>query len=226
MGIFRADNRDQLYLMLGNGDIVLDDQMAKSLRRQSENREKGLFTKIFRIPGLSKSSQSTKKEEKAPSTGATETKPPVNMKETYVLRYDDKGANFKFSGCCCPIPGDNVIGFVGDDNEVTIHALDCPRALAMKASYGPRIVATKWARAEGKFLASVHIEGIDRFGILQELTQLISNHLNIDIRRLDIEAHDEVFQADLTVLVEDTNVVNDLCNKIKHVQGVTKASRT
>ena len=95
----------------------------------------------------------------------------------------------------------------------------------MKASYGPRIVSTEWAKVEGKFLARVHIEGIDRFGILQELTQLISTHLNIDIRRLNIEARNEVFQADLAVLVEDANVVNDLCNKIKHVEGVTKAAR-
>ncbi|MCM1449285.1 MAG: RelA/SpoT family protein [Clostridiales bacterium] len=226
MGIYQAENRDQLYLMLGNGDIVLDDQMAKSLRRQSENKEKGLFTKIFRIPGLSKPAVADKKENETPSNTTDAKRPPINMKETYVLKYDDKGANFKFSGCCCPIPGDNVIGFVDDDNEVTIHALDCPRALAMKASFGPRIVATQWSKSEGKFLASVHIEGIDRFGILQELTQLISNHLNIDIRRLNIEAHDEVFEADLNVLVEDSNVVNDLCHKIKLVQGVTKASRT
>ena len=95
----------------------------------------------------------------------------------------------------------------------------------MKASYGPRIVSTRWAEVQGKFLARVHIEGIDRFGILQELTQLISNHLNIDIRRLNIEAHDEVFDADLSVLIEDAAVVNDLCNKIKQVDGVTKATR-
>ena len=220
MGIFQAANRDELYYMLGNGDIELSDAIAKSLKRQGENRERSLFSKIFRIPGISKSTD-VKPEE-------GEEKPvnkPINMKQTYVLHYDDKGANFKFAGCCCPIPGDNVIGFVDDNNEVTIHALDCPRALAMKASYGPRIVSTEWARVEGKFPARVHIEGIDRFGILQELTQLISTHLNIDIRRLNIEARDEVFQADLSVLVEDANVVNDLCSKIKHINGVTKASR-
>ncbi len=220
MGIYRAANRDELYYMLGNGDVVLTDNVVKSLRRQGENRERSLFSKIFRIPGVTKSVPVP-----SASGDAAPSREPVNMKRTYILRYDDKGANFKFSGCCCPIPGDQVIGFVDDNNDVTIHALDCPRALAMKASYGPRIVSTEWARVEGKFLARVHIEGIDRFGILQELTQLISSHLNIDIRRLNIEARNEVFHADLSVLVEDSGVVNDLCAKIKHVDGVTKAAR-
>ncbi|MDE6450495.1 MAG: RelA/SpoT family protein [Muribaculaceae bacterium] len=220
MGIYQAANRDELYYMLGNGDIVLTDNIAKSLKRQGENRERSLFSKFFRIPGVTKPFSSAQTvEEQSPA------REPVNMKRTYVLQYDDKGANFKFSGCCCPIPGDPVIGFVDDSNEVTIHALDCPRALAMKASYGPRIVSTEWAKVEGRFMARVHIEGIDRFGILQELTQLISTHLNIDIRRLNIEARNEVFQADLWVHVEDSGVVNDLCDKIKRVNGVTKASR-
>ena len=218
MGVYQAANREQLYYMLGVGDIVLNDSIAKSLKRHGENRERSLFSKIFRLPG-------TKTATEPPTTPAAETHAPVNMKETYVLKYDDKGANFKFSGCCCPIPGDEVIGFVDDNNEVTIHVLDCPRALAMKASYGPRIVSTRWDEVRGKFLARVHIEGIDRFGILQELTQLISNHLNIDIRRLNIEAQNEVFHADLAVLVEDASVVNGLCDKIKHVNGVTKAAR-
>jgi len=223
MGLYQAANRDELYHMLGNGDIVLTESVAKTLKRQGENRERSLFYKIFRIPAIPGVTKSTPQPK--PDNTATQAREPIDMKHTYVLRYDNKSANFKFSGCCCPIPGDDVIGFVDDNNEVTVHALDCPRALAMKASYGPRIVSTEWAKVEGKFLARIHIEGIDRFGILQELTQLISTHLNIDIRRLNIEARNEVFQADLSVRVEDANVVNDLCNKIKHVNGITKAAR-
>ena len=97
--------------------------------------------------------------------------------------------------------------------------------MVLKAGYGPRIVSAKWAVTTGKFLAHLHIEGIDRFGILQELIQMISTHMSIDIRRLDIEATDEVFHCDLSVRVEDAGIVNDLCDKIKKIQGVTKAAR-
>ena len=105
--------------------------------------------------------------------------------------------------CCRPIPGDEVLGFVDENNEVTIHSLDCPRAQSLKASYGPNIVSTKWETIKGTFLAHIHIEGLDRMGILHELIQMISSHLALNIRRLDIEAENEVFHCDLTVLVED-----------------------
>ena len=216
MGYFKAENRENLYYMLGSGEAVLTENLARSLKRKESDR--GIFSKIFRLPGL---------KDNPPTEDVADKRPKVNMKEVYNLSYDDKGnANFKFAGCCCPIPGDDVIGFVDDNNEVTIHALDCPRALAMKASYGPRIVTTRWAQTQGKFMARVQIEGIDRFGILQELTRLISTQLNIDIRRLNIEAQNEVFHASLSVLVEDASVVTDLCDKIKKVEGVTKAART
>ena len=76
-----------------------------------------------------------------------------------------------------------------------------------------------------KFLAEIHIEGVDRHGILQELTQMISNHLNIDIRSLHIDTDKEVFGCRLTVMVNDTEVVNGLCAKVKKIKGITGASR-
>lgn len=229
MGFYHVANREELYFSLGVGDVVLGEELAKSLVRR-ENKEKGLMSKIFRLPGFMNSNKETDDDEgagtsetaDAPADGVA---PKVNMKETYTLKLDSRGANFKIAPCCSPIPGDDVIGFVGDDNRVTIHKLDCPKALAMKASYGPRIVSTAWAEIEGRFLAHIHIEGIDRMGILQELTQLISTHLNIDIRRLNIEARKEVFHADLSVLVSDAAVVNDLCDKLRRIKGVTKTSR-
>lgn len=215
LGIYHASNRDELYQMLGNDEIVLDRGIAKSLRRHND-RQRGVLSKLFRV------SRTADEPSDEPSVKPA----PVNMKQTYKLRYDAGGSNFKFSGCCCPIPGDPVLGFVDDNNEVTIHSVDCPRALALKASYGQNIVSTEWApEVEGSFLAKVHIEGIDRQGILQELTHMISTHLNINIRRLDIEARDEVFNCELSVLVSDAKIVNSLCDNVRRIDGVTKASR-
>jgi GTP pyrophosphokinase len=149
----------------------------------------------------------------------------INTKETYELHYDDHGANFRFAECCSPIPGDAVLGFIDDNGEVEVHSIDCPRALALKAGYGPRLLSTRWAGTTGKYLAHVRVEGIDRFGILQEIISTISTHMSIDIRSLNIAAEKEVFHCDLTVLVDDANVVNDLCDKLKKVNGVSKAVR-
>lgn len=213
LGTLRYDNREALFTALGRGEATLPDYLAKSLRPASSS----IFSKILR-PLKGKKSQNTDIK--------TPTKRKVNMKETYVLEYDEKnGHNFKLCDCCSPVPGDDVMGWVNDDGEVELHALSCPRASVLKASYGKRILNTRWAEQSGLFLAEVRIEGIDRFGILQEIIQMISMHLAIDIRKLDIEAEKEVFHCDLAVRVHDTKVITDLCSKLRNIRGVQRAAR-
>lgn len=209
LGTLHIANRKELYLALGNEEIILDLNLVKNITKQNSS---SILSKIFRIKSSNKKKEQEENEK-------------INTSETYILKYNEHGSNFKIADCCCPIPGDEVMGFIDDNNEVIVHALNCPRATALKASYGSRIVSTKWDIESGKFLATIHIEGIDRFGILQELTQLISTNLAIDIRRLNIEAKNEVFSCELSVLVEDTQVVSDLCNKVKKINGVKKSSR-
>ena len=210
LGLLHLSNRKELYLALGNNDITLDENLAKNLTKQDSQ---SILSKLFRR-------KTTQKKEEP-----KEKKKEINTRDTYILKYDDKGSNFKIADCCCPIPGDDVMGFIEDNNEVIVHDLNCPRAVMLKASQGPRIVSTKWEIEAGKFLATIHIEGIDRFGILQELIHMISIHLGIDIRRLNIEAKNEIFNCDLSVLVEDSNVVKSLCDNVKKINGVKQASR-
>lgn len=209
LGILHLANREELYLALGNNDIVLNENLAKSISKQES---KSILSKIFRRKSQKPEPQEEEKEE-------------INTHDTYILRYDEDSSNFKIADCCCPIPGDEVMGFIDDNNDVVVHALNCPRAIMLKASYGSRILSTKWAVETGKFLATIQIEGLDRFGILQELIQMISTHMSIDIRKLNIEAKNEVFSCTLSVLVEDANVVTDLCNKIKKINGVKRTNR-
>lgn len=117
------------------------------------------------------------------------------------------------------------MGFITDSGQVEIHSLTCPRAQVLKASYGPRILAVKWDKVNEKFLASIRIEGIDRHGILSELTREISTDMNIDIRRLNIEARGEVFSCDLGVNVSDTSDVDALCRAVLKIKGVRRADR-
>ena len=214
LGAMKCQNREELFTELGNNEAALPSYLVKMLKPNSSS----LFSKILR-PLKGKKSVPTEKdtdEQQAPH---------INMKETYILKSDNNGSNFIMSDCCRPIPGDDVMGWVNDNGEVELHSLTCPRAQVLKASFGKRILNTSWAAQTGKFLANVRIEGIDRFGILQEIIQMISMHLAINIRKLDIEAEKEVFHCDLTVLVDDTDVVTDLCSKLKHIKGVQRASR-
>ena len=128
LGHYHLANREELYLGLGNNEVQIDEFKIKNDERETQS----LLSKIFRR----KQSAPAKKEEK-------EKKQKINTKETYVLHYDENGANFKFAGCCCPIPGDDVMGYINDNTEVEVHALNCPRAQVLQASYGPRIVSTR-----------------------------------------------------------------------------------
>ena len=214
LGYYHLQTRDELYLAIGGGDIQIDNYIA----RLAKKNNKSLFSKILRMGGLSK-------DDAAEAPAVEKKRQNINTKETYVLRYDDNSANFRLAECCNPIPGDDVMGFIDDNGEVIVHALNCPRAQVLKASYGPRILSTRWAVSSAKFLATVRIEGIDRHGILQEIIQMISTHLAMDIRKLNIEAVGEVFTCDLVVRVGDTSVVESLCDKIKNIDGVQRAGR-
>ncbi|MDE6050145.1 MAG: GTP pyrophosphokinase, partial [Paramuribaculum sp.] len=149
----------------------------------------------------------------------------INMKEVYPLVYSPTEQNFVFAGCCSPVPGDDVMGFVNDNGEVEVHSLTCPHAQLLKAGYGPRILSTRWETVERTFPAEVNIDGVDRHGILQELTQLISTQLGIDIRALHIDTDHEVFNCRLKVMVADAGVIVELCDKIKKIDGVQSAMR-
>lgn len=224
---FGIESTDELRYRIGSGELTLTDSMAPSLRPETPADRKRLknflrSTLSFVTPGK-KSEKADKPAEPAQETAAPAQK--INTKETYVLRNDEDGANFKIADCCCPIPGDEVMGFIDDDGSVVVHALTCPRALVLKAGYGPRIVSTRWAVSSGKFLAHIRIEGIDRHGLLQEITLVISTHMGIDLRRLDIEATAEVFHSDVWVRVEDVAVVNELCDKLLDIDGVERAAR-
>lgn len=217
LGTFHVANRDELCYQLGSQEIMLGDFLVKSLKKQAENQSGGIFTKLLKF--------NRRSEPKSSETASATLPAKINTKETYMLHYDENGSNFRIAECCSPIPGDEVMGFIDDDGKVVVHALTCPRAQALKAGYGPRIVATRWETVSVKSLAHVRIEGIDRHGILQELIQMISTHLSIDIRKLDIEAHDEVFDCDLWVRVEDVETVTSLCSKVRNISGVQSATR-
>lgn len=220
---YGAASRDELLLGLGDGRFVLDQNTMASLRGKTKNRTFG-FGKIASV-AKSLVGYGSKTPPTIDKDNVTAPAEPIDTSQTYVLRYDENGSNFEVADCCCPIPGDEVLGFVDDNGHVVVHALNCPRALVLKAGYGNRIVATRWAASSGKFLAHVHVEGIDRRGILQEITATIATQQEIDLRKLDVEATGEVFHSDIWIQVGDVAVVLELCRRLSKIDGVTQATR-
>lgn len=213
MRYFHISTREQLFYKLGSEEVTLDGYILKDSPKTSP----GLLKKLFRI-GTGRTSSAPATEESSPAK--------INPKEIFELELDGDSQNFVFSPCCHPIPGDDVMGFINDEGKVEIHDLTCPRAQVLKATFGPRIVATRWKKVDRPLPAVIAIDGVDRHGILQELTQLISNQLNIDIRSLHIDTDKEVFTCRLGGLVRDAATIKNLCSEIKKIKGVQRAVRT
>ncbi len=204
-------NKEELYYRIGCDDIALSDQLLQPLRQKSNG-----FFRLLKNP-------LRRKQPKQPVV--TEIAQPVDFKKTYLLHTENGVSNYIIADCCHPIPGDDVFGYVDENNHVIVHKLTCEEGMRLKSSFGGRIVTTMWETRNKKFPASLHVEGIDRMGILQEIISIISTTLAIYIRRLDIAADGGVFKCDLDVDVEDVGVVNTLCKKIKSVKGVKSAVR-
>ena len=212
-------HRDDLFFMIGCNEIALSDSMISRLKGKPQASQGGLFSKILRNPFTAKPKAPVEEET------ITTIDDNIDKKKTYVLTTENGVSNYMIAPCCHPIPGDDVVGFIDDDRHVVVHKLTCPNAMRLKSSFGGRLLSTKWDNRTEKFLASIHIEGIDRMGILQELIYIISTNMAINIRGLNIAANEGVFSCELTVLVEDTNVVTALCKQVKKVKGVNSAAR-
>ena len=218
LGSEHLHNKDELFFAIGCNEIALSPGMVSSIK-QSGQSQGGILKKILRNPFASK----PKNTEKVDTVAKIDEN--IDKKKTYVLKTENGVSNYKIAPCCHPIPGDDVLGYIDDDNHVIVHKLTCPNAMRLKSSFGGRLLSTKWDTSRATFLASIHIEGIDRMGILQELIYIISTNMAINIRGLNIAANEGVFSCELTVLVEDTKALTQLCKQVKKVEGVNSAAR-
>ncbi len=208
-------SRDELFYKIGNEEITPNENIKKIIKNKSVNP-------FLRYLKLSFGNNSKNEPPKTP----TIQQPTIDRKQTYILRDENGVKNYKVADCCCPIPGDDVLGYVEDDETVVVHKRECPVAMRLKSSFGPRLVSTQWEASKSlSFPAKIEIEGIDRMGILNEITRVISNELVIDMRGLSIQANEGVFLGTVNIMVHDTRVVESLCNKLRKIKGVQKAAR-
>ena len=211
----KAKTRIRNYLNKAGKELLADSEKAtpdKEVSKNSQKAKKSIVKKLFRNPFSSKKSD----VEKAP----------IDRKKTFILYPDEKEPNYHIDTCCQPLPGDDVLGFVNEDEEVVLHKVNCPHAMLLKSTYGSRLVVTKWGGNANKFMAKVSIDGIDRHGILEEITDLVSKKLGINIRSLNISTRNEVFGCEMTVQIDSAERVDKLCDQLLQIKGVKFAKRT
>lgn len=213
----KAKNRIRTYLKKAeNADKLTPEELEQIQAPDATQEEKrSLVKKLLRNPFSSKKKKGAKKKSI-----------PIDRKKVFTLYPDDKQPNYHIESCCSPLPGDDVLGFVNEDEEVVLHKVNCPIAMRLKSIYGPRLVVTHWGGSSSNFMATVAVDGLDRHGILEEITELVSKKLSINIRSLNISTSREVFHCDMSFYVDKAETVTHICDSLLHIKGVKFAKRT
>lgn len=137
------------------------------------------------------------------------------------------GIEFKMAGCCNPIYGDDVTGFVSINNGIRIHRNDCSNLQRMAERYPYRIVRARWAGKSGsQYSITMKVVGVDDIGIVSNISSIINKEPNTLLRSISIDSNDGLFQGHLTVLVNDLNSLTQLMKKIAQVKGVKQVERS
>ena len=143
-----------------------------------------------------------------------------------VFGNDEEKLDYKTSTCCNPIPGDNVFGFITINDGIKIHKKNCPNALSMQSNYDYRIIRAKWIDStQEEFTVSIDLIGIDKIGLLNNITNVISGNMNINMRKLNLETDGGVFKGNIIISVKTNNLVNKVIEKLKKLNGIEKVKR-
>jgi GTP pyrophosphokinase len=149
-------------------------------------------------------------------------------KDTELIIFGERSDKvvYNLANCCKPIPGDDVFGFVTTGKGLTIHRTSCPNAAKLLASYGHRVVKTKWAKnKEISFLTGIKIIGLDDVGVVSMITNLISGELKINIAALTIEAKEGLFMGNIRLYVHDKEELERLVQALLGLPGVESVER-
>ena len=123
--------------------------------------------------------------------------------------------------CCKPIPGDDVLGYIGDNNRIIIHKRQCPLATKLKSSYGNRLLAVQWETGKSLYFpVNIYIKGIDHIGLLNKVTEIISQQLNVNIHKLNIESNDGIFEGRIQLFVHDVDDVKSITTNLRKIDEI------
>ena len=150
-----------------------------------------------------------------------------------ITRYDqlvfgnnEEKLNYKLSKCCKPIPGDNVFGFLTINEGLTVHKYSCNNAISMQSKFAYRVMKAKWIdSSKYEFASTIKIVGIDNHGLLNTITKIISENLNLNMKKSVFTTEGDTFKGEIILTVKNLRILNEVIDKLKKIPGVDKVVR-
>lgn len=236
---YNIRTKEELYSKIGTGVIVLNN-LEKILRNNKENKNVIYWTLKLFNPKQGDSIEPAPDLHHKKLTDEQINKEFIKTRfgknRDFFLTDQDKGKTkldddkssitYRIADCCYPIPGDTIVGFINDEGEVVVHKKTCPEAINLATVRGDRIVNAKWSKSTiQSFLARIKVFGVDRIGILNELTKITTLLLNINIRKVSIATHDGIFEGYIDCYVKSTEDLNSLMEHIRKIKGIESVTR-
>ncbi len=204
---YGVESREELYYGVGIGQFSLE-HVEEALKRSPDSRLAWL-RRMLRL----------------------QNKPEVkeNAEDSFVIGSSAPDApRFSIASCCNPIPGDPIIGFKAPDGSITVHKKACSVAESIAATHGDWVVVPRWPNQteETSFLVRVNIKGLDRVGMLNEISYQVSQVMGVNMRRLTLQAEGGLFEGYIEMYVNSKDILEKLIKMLLSVDGVEKVSRT
>ena len=202
---FKSSSSQELYFQFGNGQIS-NPEIKEFVNLKNAGWYQNIKNRIYKTRFVSKENKENK---------------------IIVFNDDDEILDYKIAGCCNAIPGDNIFGFLSIVDGLKVHREDCPNAIELRANYAYRIMKARWTLKENiDFTANLKINGIDSVGLVNKVTQIISKQLNVDIKSININTNDGVFEGKNKKKVHNDTFLNEITKKLEKIEGIVNISRT
>jgi GTP pyrophosphokinase len=209
LSYFKFESSQDLFYRMGIG--TLDNKQLKEFASDYQNSVLNFFKRRIK---------SKKNNNPNPSNEITE------KFDQLVFGKEKEPLAHSFANCCNPIPGDAVFGFITVNEGIKVHHKECPNALSLQSNFAYRVIPAKWIDSSSEEYAAVlKLSGIDRKGLVNEVTRMISNTKNVNINKINFDSEDQFFTGMIQLTVQNKTILDKLVMTLSKVNGIDKIVR-
>ena len=206
---FKFENSQDLYYRIGIGSV--DNKKLKDFAFDYNNALLNFFKRRV------------KKTKKIIDKGDDKI---TEKFDKLVFGKEKEALAHSFGNCCNPIPGDSVFGFITVNDGIKVHHKECPNSIALQSNFAYRVISARWVDSSSEeYNAILKLTGIDKKGLVNEVSRMISNNMNVNINKINFDTEDSFFTGEIHVSVPNKNILNKLVQNLSRVNGIDKIIR-
>jgi GTP pyrophosphokinase len=218
----RMKHHDQLFIAIAKGDIVLGQKDIDYIYYGAKGADNAKKRKDWRryIPFVRSMQKAVVKGHEYLTVGK-------DFDKTQIIEITDENiSKYVFPKCCQPIPGDEIIAYVNKKNQIEIHQRSCPEAARLQSSFGSNILVAKWSMSGSmEFRATLALRGIDRKGIIRDVSLVLAGTFDIDIHRMSTLSDDGIFNSEIELKVKDSIALGEVEEQLRQIDGMQSVHR-